>query len=624
MAKGLSLGRLRTRYEGPEEFRTTERSPSRMCYRLVCPFGLPAGTEVRVSLSKFRSFCALPWSLEGVEVCDASGRVVDDGGVGRVVLAHVIPRGWDQMMRGGDTPAGGGMMGRNRGPVHLCTIVVTQSMTRGSQLGFNFNGVLALHAIDGQLEMRVRPQHGEAFELVGKPVALRNLPGPPARLEVRAAQPDAHGQVRLGFLVTDEYANPVTDYAGRLLLDGEGAQELPPEIQVTAADAGCAVLEIGIRDEELPLRIHGRDDERDLEATSAAIAVRQDGHGLYSGGIHFHTDFSIDGDRQLERAYEYARDYLNLDVIAATDHAPLGADWEETLRINEDFNESGRFVTIPAWESSNAFGHANVYLRSPDSSGHPGLWRPDRSPSDNPWPQDVVVVPHHTAVGKVMAKDSYWEHQSSGRYWGAYDWSVPNERVRLVEMVQTRGSMETNTRDRYWGVQNEGSGASVRDALTRGYRLGFVAGTDNHQGFSTQIEGDYIGLTAFLAPELSRDAIWCAMDQRRTYATSGVPIVCHFEVNGELMGGECSIPRGETVCFSATLHGTAPIELIEVISNGITVWQTKPHKWDVELADVELTRQAHASTYYYLRLRQADGHRAWLSPVWVDIAGDHR
>ena len=26
--------------------------------------------------------------------------------------------------------------------------------------------------------------------------------------------------------------------------------------------------------------------------------------------------------------------------------------------------------------------------------------------------------------------------------------------------------------------------------------------------------------------------------------------------------------------------------------------------------------------YYYLRLKQRDGHRAWLSPVWLDREKD--
>ena len=48
------------------------------------------------------------------------------------------------------------------------------------------------------------------------------------------------------------------------------------------------------------------------------------------------------------------------------------------------------------------------------------------------------------------------------------------------------------------------------------------------------------------------------------------------------------------------------------------MWREKPGAWDVELEGIELPAPAGAWAYYYLRLRQVDGHRAWLSPVWFD------
>ena len=106
------------------------------------------------------------------------------------------------------------------------------------------------------------------------------------------------------------------------------------------------------------------------------------------------------------------------------------------------------------------------------------------------------------------------------------------------------------------------------------------------------------------------------MDQRYTYATSGVPIVCDFVVNGVRSGAEGTLAGG--VVFCAALHGTAPIERVEIISNGQCVWQDEPGSWDVEIDGADLPALAGDSAYYYLRLKQQDGHRAWLSPVWLD------
>ena len=160
----------------------------------------------------------------------------------------------------------------------------------------------------------------------------------------------------------------------------------------------------------------------------------------------------------------------------------------------------------------------------------------------------------------------------------------------------------------------------MQDAFAQGWRLGFVAGTDNHQGHPTQNPSGYVGMTCFRATELTREAVWQAMDGRWTYATSGVPIVCDYAVNGVRSGAEGALAEGEKVHFSASLHGTAPIERVEIIANGQGVWQDAPNAWDVEIDGAELPAPEGAWAYYYLRLRQQDGHRAWLSPVWLDRA----
>ena len=185
-------------------------------------------------------------------------------------------------------------------------------------------------------------------------------------------------------------------------------------------------------------------------------------------------------------------------------------------------------------------------------------------------------------------------------------------------MVQGRSNFEADALDERWGIRMGEQGASVQDALTQGWRLGFVAGTDNHEGHPTQRDGIYVGLTCFRAAELTREAIWQAMDRRQTYATSGVPIVCDFRVNGAAAGTEARLDTGDRVSFSARLHGTASIETVEIISQGRVVWSRHPNRWDFEVNDVELPEPTTQWAYYYLRMRQADGHRAWLSPVWID------
>ena len=73
-----------------------------------------------------------------------------------------------------------------------------------------------------------------------------------------------------------------------------------------------------------------------------------------------------------------------------------------------------------------------------------------------------------------------------------------------------------------------------------------------------------------------------------------------------------------TVTASQQKNLSAPIEVVEIVSNDATVWQSKPGEWDVELNDVPIPAPQGKDAYCYLRMRQVDGHIAWLSPVWLD------
>ncbi len=601
---------LTVSHEGQTDLVATDRENKNVRVYVDCPAGLEAGADVRVTISTFHS-SSRQWTLTDPFV---------DGGDGVVVLGHGLARDWTDMTRGGDGPAGGGLVGRPINELYLCTIQVTKALTAGARLVFPFGVVPSAHAaIAGDLQVRVRRAGSEVFEKIGDPIPLRNSSGPLTRLEGRiSASADARGKHRVVVYATDANLNPLPDYRGTVSLQADGeVVGLPDEVEM-GADGRAVVEGIEVQG-DAPARIEVRDSEHGVEAKSnPARSPGERGH--YFGGIHFHTRLSVDGDREPSEAYAYARDYLNLDVVAMTDHAPIGAGWQECLAVNEEFYDPGRFVTIPAWESSNAYGHANLYLRTPDVDGGTWNWKPDLCPSEVTWDKDVVMVPHHPNAGQIINFEHGQHREVMGKsfYWSKYHWKFPNERARLVEIVQGRGNFEADALDDYWGIRVGEQGASVHDAFAQGWRLVFVAGTDNHQGHPTHSPGGYTGMTCFRASELTREAVWQAMDERFTYATSGVPIVCDYSVNGVRSGAEGVLTAGEGVHFSAQLHGTAPIEVVEIISDGKCVWQHKPNSWDVELDEVELPALAGESAYYYLRLRQADGHRAWLSPVWLD------
>ena len=599
------LGTLSFTYTGPRNFIATDLETKPVCLSLSRPVGRPVPAEVRVTIEGFRAFTDGGWHLEKVDVI---------GGDGRVIMGRGLPLHFRELVRPGISPGGGQLVGGDHRRIQLCTVLVTRALEPGAKLDFSFMVRGPRHAcIFPTLELNARLQGQSSFTMIGEPVILHNQPGPPERLELRTKPAhDSTGLFQGVLFATDTFGNPVPSYTGEFTFSEEVAlQEKKQGRYIIKGQAN-----IGGK----PIRIEEKDGANSLDTVSPPVHQRgnsTDTH--YFGAIHFHTDLSVDGDSRLADAYAYARDWLNLDVVAVTDHAPLGYQWDETLQINEAFYNPQQFVTLPAWESSTAYGHANIYLRSPETNAAPDHWDPARNPSEVTWPSYAIVVPHHPSAGEEpFSREGYQQALSHGLYWTNYDWSIPNPRVRLVEIVQGRGDFEAEELDDYWGITYGNRGASAQEAFKMGWRLGSVGGTDNHQAYPTQMNGQYIGMTCFIAPELTRASIWEAMDQRRTYATTEVHIVADFTVNGLSMGSEGTHSNEADLYFSTALHGTAPIERVEIISNGRTVWRAEPNDWDVALNEIPLSPPDNESAYYYLRLKQADGHRAWLSPIWLD------
>ena len=99
--------------------------------------------------------------------------------------------------------------------------------------------------------------------------------------------------------------------------------------------------------------------------------------------------------------------------------------------------------------------------------------------------------------------------------------------------------------------------------------MGVTAGTDgvtgrpgcDHPG-SGLIRNARGGVTAFLAPELTREALWEAMAARRCYATDGPRMRLAVTADGHLMGSEYATDGFPLVAVD--VEGTAGIEQVEL------------------------------------------------------------
>lgn len=583
------------RYEGPRELTVTDREPAGARLGLYCRSAIPAGTEVCVTAGDYRAHSEGPFTVEGVSATDGAVDLVE---------AEPPETFFETAQR---------QLGDSADRVtRLGTARVTEQVDRDNQLHFEVGVGAGVHAgNDLVLDVRARPPgvDGDAYERVGGRVVVPVRAGPPAGIEMR---PQVDGRrLHATVFATDALLNPAGYPDTVRVAAVEGAVEGLPR----TVSPGDGPVTVSGHVTDAPVRLRAVGDRGETATTARLDAAGSVDRPLF-GAIHFHTRFSGDGGRPMADAYRYARDVLNLDFAAATDHTPAPY-WEEIVEINEAFDDPGAFATLPAWEWSTDDGHANLYLRSADSDARPDAAYDGEHAYDVDWPGDAIMAPHHTNQRSDELTDD------GQHYWHEYDWSVPNDRMGFVEIHQTRGNFEADEVDPAWRIKTGGIGASVRDALARGYRLGFVAGTDNHTGYPTRgaigshgdVVGRYVGLTGVHAGERTREAIWDALAARRTYATTGVPIRVAVAVNGAPMGGV--VPADSTPTVDARLYGTAPVERVEIVADGETVWETAPDDREVHIQDEPLPDPGDPG-YWYLRLRQADDHMAWASPVWLD------
>ncbi|HET7571444.1 MAG TPA: CehA/McbA family metallohydrolase [Gaiellaceae bacterium] len=560
-----------------------------------CPFvlsaagGLAPGAELRLLVSPFRAVLdSQCW--DQIRLLD-----VRPSPAFAVELRRRPPANVDEIFEGYED-----------GRTIVLHLTLPEGCPPGAALEVELGVKPSPHArIDVQVDAEARSGPEETFRPVGGRETIAVVAGPPVGLECRARA--VAGSLQVSVFARDAHLNVADSYEGRVELTGP-APGLPRAVELRDGRAVVELEDAG-RADGAPLRLEARDPERGWSAVSNPVCARRP----YFGELHFHTVFSGDGGGELPDAYAYARDVLQLDLCAVTDHSPV-EHWQATKEIDDAFDDPGRFATLHSWEWSTRHGHANVYLRPPDPPAGPEREVEAEHPSHLEWPEGTIVIPHHTNIDSSYDDPDY----DGPVHWFPYDWSRRNPAIRLVEVAQCRGNFEADEIDPAWGIVTEGLGSSVQDALAMGYRIGFVGGTDNHSSAPSRDSlkpGEYVGLTGVYAEELSRAAIWDALWNRRTFATSGVPIVGWTRIAGAEMGGEVAGHAGDAT-FEAELHGTAAIARVEVIGDREVVWAADPNEPDVTIRGVVLP----PCGWYYVRLRQVDGHRAWFSPVWVDRA----
>lgn len=265
---------------------------------------------------------------------------------------------------------------------------------------------------------------------------------------------------------------------------------------------------------------------------------------IYWGDIHNHCGITY-GFGSLENALKRAA--AQLDFCCVTGHGmwpdiyekrpetefvvdfhqqgfkKLKDHWEEVRTAIEEAG-NGDLVTFQSYElHSSEYGDYHIVSKN---SEMPLIYR--QSPAelvDGCGKDETIAVPHHIAY--------------PGDYRGI-NWAKYNSEISpIVEVYSKHGSSmgEDAAYPYYHDMGPREIKNTVYAGLAMGYKFGFVGSTDHHAGYPGSY-GD--GRIAVLAEEKTRDSIWEAWKNRRTYAVTGDKIKCDFRVNGALIGSEIS------------------------------------------------------------------------------------
>ena len=300
---------------------------------------------------------------------------------------------------------------------------------------------------------------------------------------------------------------------------------------------------------------------------------------IFYGDIHNHNAHGY-GVGSIERSVDVARGHL--DFFAFTGHsswhdmermeggrelhwskgfARLRETWPRVQDVIADANRDGAFCAFLGFEwHSSAFGDQCVVF--------PGDHRPIHYADSVARlrsfcaEEGALMIPHHLAYPKG--------HR--GVDWDLFDESC----TPVVEVFSEHGSSEEDRGPYTFHTHSMGgreTANTVRAALARGLRFGFVGSSDDHAGFP----GAYgEGLMAALCEDLSRPRILEAIRSRRVYALTGDRIEVAFSVDGMPMGA--TIEAGAQVEVAYSVCGRDELDVVEVIQDGVVVHRSFPRQ----------------------------------------------
>lgn len=306
---------------------------------------------------------------------------------------------------------------------------------------------------------------------------------------------------------------------------------------------------------------------------------------LVHGDLHRHTDLSLCFpffDGSIDDAYRYSIDVARMDFLGITDHTrdidngQVGSQlWRRCMKAADRYRLPGKFFPYYSYERSHGETDHNVIsLRDDMLRNFPP---PLREFWDEITDNNTFTIPH-----EPINATRTWAHQDDAKR-------------PLLEIYQ---GCRDNPRH---------SEPAANVGLRKGYHLGFIASSD-HMSTSASY-------ACVWTETVAREPIFRAMQSRRTFgATDHISLI--FKCGDAWMG---EIVKSETLPeYQLEIVATGPIVKLEAVMDGRRIIPLPFEEGATEIkTSFTAPKDYDGKHYIYIYMEQADGNRAWSSPLWV-------
>ena len=445
---------------------------------------------------------------------------------------------------------------------------------------------------DERFELRTYVDAFATYEFAQLPEqpAFTLVPGPAARWNAIWPSVVVVGEpFRLAIVAEDLWGNPTSDANQRLALVPSRAIRGLPEGVAFKRGEGPIVLDHLVAETPGDVELSVVCETGDVLARANPLRVGEAAllrH--YWGDLHGQSGETI-GTGSAESYFRYARDKAFIDIVGhqGNDFQITDTFWKELNRLTAAFDAPGRFICLPGYEwsgNTGMGGDRNVFFRH---EGRP-IHRSSHVLLDGQCEANAECPTAHDLFRALEGEDAVVIAHVGGRYADvklAHDGRLE----RSVEVHSTWGTFE-------W---------LLHDAFEKGYRVGVVCHSDDHKGRpgatrpGASTFGAIGGLTCYLMPELTRDALFEALRKRRHYGTTGARIFLdlrgsfdqavtafsedpqfaparEMSVRHALMG-DIIRAGGVPMRLTAEAIGTAPIERVDILHGAQVVQTARPY-----------------------------------------------